>query len=319
MQSLPNWLSGDFDSLSQQYNQNKLPHGLLFVGDSGSGSRLFIEQAKRLLLCSEPGESACGVCKSCQLVESGHHPDLLTVSPEGKSQTIKVDAVRNIIGKVVETAQQGGNKVVIIEDAHKMNINAANALLKVLEEPTDKTFLILEAAQISQMLPTIRSRCRIIQLKKPSLETAIGYVNQHSTEIPAEQLLEIAYGQPLKALELTPEDIQQWRDIEQNLLSKQDFTSLSQYLAKHDMEPFLKQVLFWVDSALRSQNKEGLALASVSEGLLKSLANSPSISLFRFRDYIVEKLGSIQRQSNLNVQLMAEEFSAKWLQLRGKQ
>jgi DNA polymerase-3 subunit delta' len=243
----------------------------------------------------------------------------MKVEPEGKSLTIKVDSIRAITKKTSETAQQGGNKVIHIEAAQKMNVNAANALLKVLEEPTDNTFILLESDQLSQTLPTVRSRCRIVQLKQPSTEQALEYLKTKEMSVNEQAALSIASARPLDALKVDQEMIDKWYAREEKFLSNHQFTELSQYIAKENIEEVLSQVLLWLDSVLRYKLNAKLELAPVSEGLLKSLANCENVPLFHLRDYIVEKLAGQKRQSNLNSQLMAEELTSRWLKLRGQQ
>lgn len=318
MGEIPGWLKSDLQKLSQQASEERLPHGLLLVGHPGDGASLFASALAKRLLCLNPGIEACGQCKSCQLVQSSLHPDFQNVEPEGKSQTIKVDAIRRLISKITETAQQGGNKVVHIKHAQNMNVNAANALLKVLEEPTDKTFILLEADSISRMLPTIRSRCRIIHLASPTPDQSSAFMREAGCSKSTQKRLEIAAGRPLLAAELADERLARWAENEEYFYKKQSFSELSAYLAKAPMDEVLPQAMLWIDSALRKQQNPEFALASVSEGLLKSLASLNNVSLFQFRDYIVEKLSAVQRQANLNAQLMAEELTHQWFQLRGR-
>lgn len=318
MNNLPFWFANDLAQLVSQYHESKLPHGLLLIGHIGDGSERFQEVLAQTLLCSNAQiEGPCGKCKSCGLLQTGHHPDFLKVEPEGKSLTIKVDAVRQITQKVNETAQQGGNKVVSIAAAHKMNVNAANALLKILEEPTDKTFILLEAEQLGKLLPTIRSRCRIVHLSKPTQKQALQMVAEQCSGEQAEKRLSIASGHPIAAIDLSEDQISEWDSLEKEFAQNLSFVGLSQFVAKKDTEATLRQLLLWIDTAIRLKTNPEIRVASVSSGLLKSLAGLNSVSLFQFRDYIIELMASIQRNSNLNVQLMSEELVSRWFALRG--
>jgi len=316
---LPQWLMADLAGISRQYRQKTLPHGLLVIGHPGDGSAFFMDELVAKLLCQADAELACGTCKSCQLQASGCHPDYLKVEPEGKSLTIKVDAIRSINRKISETAQQGGNKVVYLQNAEKMNINAANAVLKVLEEPTDNTFILLESSELSKTLPTVRSRCRIVSLNTPSTTESVQFLEGKGSNVDALTALGISEGHPFDALKLKPDDISDWFDQELKFLQTQGFSELSQYIQGRSLESILKQMLLWVDIALRSQLKSEVAHAPVSDGLLQSLVVLTSVSLFGFRDYIVDKLSALNRQSNLNTQLMGEELASRWLSLRGMQ
>ena len=135
-------------------------HAYLLHGPAGIGKRALAERLMARLLCLSPsGLDACGNCKSCHLLAAGTHPDNFVLEPEEADKPIKVDQVRELVEFVVQTAQLGGRKVVLLEPAEAMNLNAANALLKSLEEPSGNTVLLLISHQPSRLLPTIKSRC----------------------------------------------------------------------------------------------------------------------------------------------------------------
>ena len=231
MGELPSWHEQSFRNLSALAKQDSLPHGLLLVGHKGDGAGFFSSELVRLLLCLNPTDNACGTCKACALSVAGHHPDFMHIEPEGKSMTIKVDAIRQMTKKVSETAQQGGNKVIYIESAQKMNTNAANALLKVLEEPTDNTFILLETNQLGQTLPTVRSRCRIVQLAKPTLAQSTEYLATKGIQVDTTIALGIANQRPIDALSLQESQIASWFEVEEQFLKNPGFVGLSQFVA----------------------------------------------------------------------------------------
>ena len=138
------WQLQEWQQLSQQIAAKKLPHALMFAGAKGIGKRHLAEALAQLLLCLSPIEGTpCGKCRGCMLNKAQNHPDLIVISPEEGAKGIKVDQVRALIEDLGKTAQQGGYKVVVLEPAEAMNANAANALLKSLEEPAASTLLIL--------------------------------------------------------------------------------------------------------------------------------------------------------------------------------
>lgn len=320
MVNLPAWLQTDYQKMVSQFQKKILPHGLMIVGKSGDGCSVLTSLLATKLLCSRVEEAEpCGMCKSCQMLKAGHHPDYLKIEPEGKSLTIKVDAIRNIVQKVTATAQQGGNKIVHIEAAEKMNLSAANALLKVLEEPTNNTFILLETGELSRLLPTLRSRCRIQTLTKPSYDQAVQYLGANNYQLDAATALAMANGSPLQAAQFTESDITDWHERESQFSSTSGFMALSAFIGKQDLSATLTQLLFWVDSSIRRHQGVGANESVVSEAVIATLGRVDTPSLFNFRDYILGKLSAINRQANLNPQLMAEELAAKWLSLRGLQ
>ncbi|MFP5440907.1 MAG: DNA polymerase III subunit delta' [Gammaproteobacteria bacterium] len=204
----------------------RLPHALLLTGEPGIGKRRFADAFAAWLLCDTPQStslpSACGRCKSCLLAAAGTHPDLLVVVPEamrasedgegdGKkkkpSREIRVDDVRALIGFAAQTAQFGGRRVVVIEPAQAMNVNAANALLKTLEEPGEGTVLLLVCDQPAALTATIRSRCQSLPLPSPTRQQAQAWLAAElgGDSARATALLAAA-GTPTRALALADAD-----------------------------------------------------------------------------------------------------------------
>lgn len=147
--------------LSRAYEKNRISHALLFTGIPGTGKRTTAFALARLLQCqSARGTVACGVCPSCKKIDSGNHPDLVFVKPLGTF--IKIEQIRTLRKEFVLKPFEGNRRIAIITDAHTMNLEAANTFLKILEEPPMDSFMILTAHQVSDLLPTIVSRCQHI-------------------------------------------------------------------------------------------------------------------------------------------------------------
>ena len=140
-----------------------MTHAWLFTGPPGSGRSNAARAFAAALLCSERG---CGECATCREVYAGTHADVELMESEGLS--IKADQIRELIVRAAWAPAKGSFRVVIIEDADKLTETAANALLKAIEEPGSFTTWFLCAPSPSDVLPTIRSRCRSILLRTPS-------------------------------------------------------------------------------------------------------------------------------------------------------
>ncbi len=150
--------------LTQMLKKKNIPHAMLFTGVDGIGKRTTAMAIGMALNCTNPvGVSACGECPSCQKVISGAHPDMITVRPEGAF--IKINQVRALSRQLRFAPLEGNWRVVIINDAQAMNLEASNAILKVLEEPPKNTFIILTANQTTDLLPTIVSRCQQVAFR----------------------------------------------------------------------------------------------------------------------------------------------------------
>ncbi|WP_462147391.1 DNA polymerase III subunit [Pseudoalteromonas gelatinilytica] len=158
------WLEGLYQQLAQSFAQQRFHHAQLFNGDKGVGKQRLVDSLADGLLCASPVNlKACGNCKSCQLNQAGTHPDKRVVKVEG--QTIGVDEIREISDFINHSAAQNGNKVVVLEQCHKMTTAAANALLKTLEEPSLRRYLLLTCEQTALLPATILSRCAVHEIK----------------------------------------------------------------------------------------------------------------------------------------------------------
>lgn len=168
--------------LGAMINRDRLHHALLFVGQDGVGKRTAAKALANRLVCASPKDlDACGQCGHCIRFREGTHADYLVVERGTKSdgsleKMIKVDQIRNIQRSLSLKSFEGGQRVVVIFDADRMNSSTANALLKTLEEPPESVSFILTSNSLSSLLPTIISRCQMIRFAPLSIEslTKIG-------------------------------------------------------------------------------------------------------------------------------------------------
>jgi DNA polymerase-3 subunit delta' len=172
------------------------------------------------LLCEEPGAEACGRCRSCRLLTGGAHPDRFVVQPEEGKRIITVEAVRGLISQMMLTTTISPRKVALIAPAEAMNVNAANALLKTLEEPLGQAVLLLLSHDPSRLPATIRSRCQLVAAHAPSTPQAVDWLvsTQGVDPASAELALEATAGSPLRAGRLAAsEDLDRYRQLQQQL------------------------------------------------------------------------------------------------------
>ena len=198
------------------------PHALLLSGREGIGKRTFALELARSLLCEDgAGDGfACGVCASCRYVQAGQHPDLRVVEPveidddnvATPSLWITIAHVRALIDWAQLTSHRHVAKVAVIVPAERMNVAAANALLKTLEEPPPGTYLILVAHQPGRLPATVRSRCQWLAAPVPDQTMARDWLIGQSVDQPANVLAQ-AQGAPLAALRLANADHQAERTV----------------------------------------------------------------------------------------------------------
>jgi DNA polymerase III subunit delta' len=207
------WLAEPFAKIRQDAESERLAHALLITGTVGSGTAEFSREIAAYMLCQSPGENACGSCKACQLFDAGSHPDLRLLEPEGAAKSIRVDQIRSLTGFIAQTPQIGSWKLVIIEMADRMNQNAANALLKMLEEPAGNSLILLATERPQMLLPTVRSRCSQIRIKTPSVNQSVTYlVGQGMSQEQAEQLVGQVGARPIQIQDWLEQDIlPQWQ------------------------------------------------------------------------------------------------------------
>lgn len=181
---------------------DRMPHALLFRGPEGVGKRLFAREMAAAVNCrGRERERPCGVCPSCCKFRSGNHPDFLVVSPD--KGAIKIEQVRQMSLALTYPPYESQTRVVLIEDVHGMRAEAANSLLKTLEEPPPDNLLILTADSAREILPTIASRCQLVPFyslsQRQTVEVLCGG-DPGLDRAAAELAARLAEGSPGRAL-----------------------------------------------------------------------------------------------------------------------
>jgi DNA polymerase-3 subunit delta' len=201
------WLEPFWDRLTATHRQNRFPHALLLTGQAGMGKAVFAEELARFLLCERPmdGRAPCRQCTSCTLFAAGSNPDYIRLTPAEDSRVIKVDQVRELSEALSLTSHGNGYKVAVLAPADALNPNAANSLLKTLEEPSDNTVLVLVSAHPARLPATIRSRCQELRIKAVDRELTTRWLAARYVGSSPEVYLALANGAPLQALQLAQE------------------------------------------------------------------------------------------------------------------
>ena len=152
-----------------------LAHAYLFTGEDAIGKKLTAIRIAQAINCDQYDETSvpdpCGSCRSCHQTEAETHPDFLFIRPEqgkGQNPQIKIERVREIEHHVIYRPLMSSRKICLIDEADRMTMGAANALLKTLEEPPDHCLFILITSRPASLLSTIRSRCLVIRFSPPS-------------------------------------------------------------------------------------------------------------------------------------------------------
>ena len=162
-----------------QEESQEMTHAWVFTGPPGSGRSSAAVAFAQALICPNNG---CATCSDCNSAKTHGHPDVEIIRTEGLS--IKVEEVRELLTRVAWAPSMGGWRAVVMEDADRLTESAANALLKAIEEPGTRTVWLLCAPTLHDVLPTIRSRCRHLQLRTPSLEAVTSVLIKRDNIAP---------------------------------------------------------------------------------------------------------------------------------------
>lgn len=248
------WQLKNWEMLCLAHHTDRIAHAILFSGAVGIGLEHFVECLVTGLLCEQTTEplQACGECRSCRLIHSGNHPDLLKIQLEEKKQQIKIDDIKRLIDFNHLKSQYGRYRISVIYSANLMNRNAANALLKILEEPSSQSLIILISYQPTLLPITIRSRCQKINFKPAFDDKTILWVEQFmGPGHDHKQLLTLTKGAPLAIKELLENDALKYqRYLLKDMLeftSRQDAVKIAEKWSTYGN---VKTLLLWLSQLL---------------------------------------------------------------------
>lgn len=309
--------------LTSLLTSRSIPHGLLFTGIEGIGKRTAATAVAMACNCTgraaEEHAAVCGECAACRKIATGRHPDVLRVAPSGLQ--IKIDQIRDLCQSLAMKPYEARVRVAIIAEAHRMNPAAGNALLKMLEEPPDRTVLILTAPQKADVLPTIVSRCQHVRFKPIAsrhlaamLATAYGFSPED-----AQLTATLANGSVTRALAMQRRGWLQrrnWILSEMAELALRPTTALlalaeKTSLVKEDIPEWLDLMASWVrDVAVARYCPDRIIHQDLKHPIREASRRSDPGSLARADRAIVQARRRIQ--ANANPRLALESL---WLQL----
>lgn len=251
--------------LGRSLASGRIAHAYLFRGPDGVGKKLFAAAMAQALNCRESGpEVGCGYCVSCKKYISGNHPDYHVETPE--KGAIKIGRVREITKSLTYPPYESLRRVVVMEDVHTMRAEAANSLLKTLEEPPEDNVLILTAETSKNVLSTIRSRCQVIPFFPLRQEETVKILRENCGvgEDESKLLARLSEGSPGSALVLQKTSmIDTWQravTILEDPAGKKDenvgvILQLAEQVAelKENLSAFLGLLRLWLRDALVAQ------------------------------------------------------------------
>ena len=303
------WFAEEWSRFVSSLQHSALAHAQLLCGDRGIGVLdLAYAQAKYLLCLSRRADQACDQCKSCHLFNQQGHPDFALIDVEEGASAIKIDQVRDLSTLISQTSQLGGAKVILLHPPEAMNVNAANALLKNLEEPPANTYFILVTHAYAKVMATIRSRCVIQQLATPSRKQAERWLESEGCS-DLGSMLEEAGGAPLTVRAWLRNDAKGEREQLLKQLTayarhELDLLSCAKSLIKLDYGFVLSQVTLWLQHSIKVKQGGLLSFNSFDE----QLTHCSLYSLFNLLDKMTLRRAAFEAGANLNTQIVIEEL-----------
>jgi DNA polymerase-3 subunit delta' len=298
------WLAEPARRAREALERGRLGHGILVVGAPGLGPQVFARWLAQMALCDADARRPCGACSSCQLWNAGNHPDYLEVQREEDATQLKVEQVRDLCEALSFKSYRGGYKVAVIAEADAMNANAANALLKTLEEPPPSTILVLCSARPSRLPATIVSRCQRIDIPQPPTGEALAWLSARKSLQQWPTLLEYAAGAPLRAMELEAAGFLELDEDMRNVVERLAARSLNiQSTAERWHKAGLDLRLAWLDTWIARRVRHAVAPAAH----LPPGSEIRNISgLFDLLDRV--RAFKLELDTSLNKQLATEEL-----------
>jgi len=313
------------NALQRAVSTQRVAHAYLFEGVCGSGRRSTAMALVGSLFCQNPlAGDACGICNQCLKLANGNHPDLHLLSPLPDKRDINIEQVRTLQQALALRPFEAPRKACLIEPAERMGLNAANALLKTLEEPSGNTIIILISSKSDLLLSTIRSRCQELRFSPLDDDTIITLLQKQgvTTEL-ANNIAPLADGSIEKATEiLSSENIAQ-RDKLLSTLAMLDkgkiatvFDSAENIAADRETTTARLEIIisFIRDMLLMTNGFKDIANRQLYNELTTEIVRFKPESLMTALELALESLDAIRK--NANPKLTIERFLLHYAELR---
>ncbi len=302
--------------LQNALRHERVPQAYLFSGCEGVGKKFTALMLAKALNCREKHDDACDHCVSCHKIDGGNHPDVRIIEPEG--QFIKIDQIRDMQKDVGYKPFEGRRKVYILDNAETMRPEAANALLKTLEEPSADCLIILVTANVYALLPTVISRCQFVRFIGLGSEKLVALLTQKKQLAPerAHLIASLAEGCPGRALAMDADDALQKRQQVERLLHKlssglQDVRVLFDHVEaliadKTAVHKYLDILLVWYRDMYLLGEQGDMALVANSDAVERLAESVEQLSASHIRqlfDIVYRTKLDILRNANLQLTL----------------
>jgi DNA polymerase III subunit delta' len=320
------WQEKNWSLLCSYIKQKRIPNGLLITGAKGLGKHRLAEQFATSLLCSNTQDNGfnCGQCNACLLIKAQTHPDFFLIKPDEEKTTISINQIRQLVTIAYLKPQFEAYRVALINPADAMTPSAANAFLKCLEEPTERTIFVLITDKPSKLPATIISRCQKLTLTLPENKLILDWLKEQGIYNNQETLLKLVQGSILTT-----------RQISDQVLLKQRTECFDDWMAiaRHGNHPaiisekwqkipgteLINWLISWVADLIKcifGCNLEHLCnqdLAKPLHGLVQQMSLK---NLYKLYDLLIDSRQRLGTQ--INYQIMLEEILVQWQKLNGR-
>jgi DNA polymerase III subunit delta' len=324
--NLSPWQQKNWDLLYSYIKQGRIPQALLITGKSGLGKHGLANRFAHSLLCSKPRDDglSCGHCNGCLLIKAATHPDLIQIKPDEEKKTISINQIRHVVADTYLKPQFETYRVIIINPADVMTAQAANAFLKCLEEPTERTIFILITDKPNKLPATIISRCQKHWVTFPEKPILYAWLKEQGINDNQETLVNLLKGSILKTQQLTNHDLLKQRtDCFNDWLTIAKQTShpaiISEKWQKLPETELINWLISWVSDLIKCGcgiNCELLYNQDLAKPLQALSQQLQSNRLYKWYDLLIinrQRLGT-----QINFQIMIEEILVQWQELNGR-
>lgn len=317
------WQQQNWQQLNHYLQQNRIPQALLISGVRGIGKSNLARQFAYALLCPNRNSDGinCGSCSYCALIKAGNHPDFIEITVEDDKKVITINQIRSLIIDSYLKPQFENYRVIVIQPADAMNISAANAFLKSLEEPQERTVFILLTDKPYKLTATIRSRCQKIVASPPDVQSLDTWLYANNLAIDAASHINL-----VKSSILTLKHLEDSNVLKQRLECFNDWVALAveqanpavvaaKWAAYPEIE-LLDWMLSWVVDIIKGEYKVKTEITYNQDfimSLQKISQQTRQAGLYKLYDQVLRCRQQLSTQ--LNFQMMLEDILICWQEL----